>query len=324
VRWKLPWHWFRRRSEVAQPERIVETAVGPPRDPQPAEQAALGADLLDNNRVDTAELGELAKLPPFRPVALSLLRLFDRPQINVREIAAMVESDPTMASEMLAVVNSPLFAFRQTVSRTSHAIILLGAERTKSLAATLAMRSLIAGGPRMPIVRRFWVHSIATATIARHFAMAFRTDPELSHVTALLHDLGRNGLLAAYPERYARLAVGAYENAAEILSAEQAEFGMTHCYAGTLLARAWHLPDSLQTVAGHHHETISDRPLVSLVQLSCRLADDLMYQAIYRADIQKPEATIEQYVTGALRRSLIDQLEPLTPAIDTAIKSLDF
>ena len=97
----------RRRSEAAQPERIVETAVGPPRDPQPAEQAALGADLLNNNRVDTAELGELAKLPPFRPVALSLLRLFDRPQINVREIAAMVESDPTMASEMLAVVNSP-------------------------------------------------------------------------------------------------------------------------------------------------------------------------------------------------------------------------
>ena len=75
---------------------------------------------------------------------------------------------------------------------------------------------------------------------------------------------------------------------------------MTHCYAGTLLARAWHLPDSLQIVAGHHHEVISDRPLVSLVQLSCRLADDLMYQAIYRADIQKPEATIHQYVSGAL------------------------
>jgi HD-like signal output (HDOD) protein len=99
---------------------------------------------------------------------------------------------------------------------------------------------------------------------------------------------------------------------------------MTHCYAGTLLARAWHLPDSLQTVASRHHELISDHPLISLVQLSCRLADDLMYQAIYRADVQKPEATIEQRVNGALRRSLIAQLEPLGPAIDMAIKTLDF
>jgi HD-like signal output (HDOD) protein len=323
VRW-LPWHWFRKRSEIPERPRIFETAAGIPKERRPAEEAARGADLLDSNRVDTAELGELAKLPPFRPVAITLLRLFDRPEVGVAEVCAIVESDPTMASEMLAVVNSPLFAFRQTVSRPSHAIVLLGAERTKSLAATLAMRSLTAGGPRTPIVRRFWVHSIATATLARHFATAFQMDPELSHVSALMHDLGRNGLLAAYPERYSQLAIGAYENAAEIMSAEQVEFGMTHCYAGALLGKAWHLPSALQTVAGHHHELSSDKPLISLVQLCCRLADDLMYQAIYRSDIQKPEETIAQRVPVPLRFSLIDQLETVAAAIDTAIKALDF
>jgi len=280
--------------------------------------------LLDSNRVDTAELGELAKLPPFRPVAITLLRLFDRPEVEVGDICTIVESDPTMVSEMLALVNSPLFAFRQSVSRPSHAIVLLGAGRTKSLAATLAMRSLTAGGPRTPIVRRFWVHSIATATLARHFATAFQMDPELSHVCALMHDLGRNGLLAAYPERYSQLAIGAYENAAEILSAEQVEFGMTHCYAGALLAKAWHLPAALQAVAGHHHELSSGKPLISLVQLCCRLADDLMYQAVYRSDIQKPAETIAQRVPVPLRFSLIDQLDTVAAAIDTAIKALDF
>jgi len=320
----LPWNWFRKDTEVSAQRRIVEVAAGIPKERRPGEDAARGADLLDSNRVDTAELGELAKLPPFRPVAITLLRLFDRPEVGVADISTIVESDPTMASEILAVVNSPLFAFRQTVSRPSHAIVLLGGERTKSLAATLAMRALTAGGPRTPIVRRFWVHSIASATIARHFATAFLMDPELSYGTALLHDLGRNGLLAAYPERYSQLAIGAYENTAGILSAEQVEFGMTHCGAGALLAKAWHLPVTLQNVAAHHHEVHSDRPLLTLVQLSCRLADDLMYQAIYRCDIQKPEETIAQRVAAPLRVSLIDQLEPVSAAIDTAIKALDF
>ena len=159
--WPVP---FRKRDPV-DPHRVVS-------DPDIAEErpgaaAERGAELLENNRVETEELGELAKLQPFRPVVISLLRLFDRPEVNVQEICALVEADPAMASEMLAVVNSPLFAVQQTVSQPYHAIMLLGSDRTKSLAATLAMRSLSQGGPRTPIVRRFWIHSLATATIAK-------------------------------------------------------------------------------------------------------------------------------------------------------------
>jgi len=105
------------------------------------DEATRGAEILESNEVETEELGELAKLPPFRPVVIRLLRLFDRDDVKIDEVSALVESDPAMASELLAVVNSPLFAVQQTVSNPSHAITLLGVERTQSLAATLAMRS---------------------------------------------------------------------------------------------------------------------------------------------------------------------------------------
>jgi HD-like signal output (HDOD) protein len=104
-----------------------------------------GAELLERNQVETSELRELAKLPPFRPVVISLLRLFDRSDVDIQQVCSLVEADPSLASEILAVVNSPLFAVPQRVFQPSHAIVLLGAERTKSLAATLAMRSLLAG-----------------------------------------------------------------------------------------------------------------------------------------------------------------------------------
>lgn len=319
-----PWRWFRRRKGNRESSSIAAIAAPDLRAPQPAEAAERGAELLESNQVETEELGELAKLPPFRPVALSLLRLFDRPNVEVQEISNLVEADPATASELLAVVNSPLFAMQQTVTHASHAIALLGAERTKSLAAALAMRSLTAGGPRTPIVRRFWVHSIATATIAKHLAPVFRVQEEKSHITALLHDLGRTGLLAAYPDRYAQLACAAYENTAEILTAEFGEFGMTHCQAGALLSRAWKLPEAFQKVAAHHHNAKSATPLIALIQLSCRLADDFMYQAIHRCDTAKPEETVEKYAAAPLRAGLIEKLTAIPTSIDTAIRLLDF
>jgi len=271
--------------------------------------------LLQTEEIETSQLRELAKLPPFRPVVISLLRLFDRSDVDIGQVCSLVEADPSLASEILAVVNSPLFAVLEPVSHPSHAILLLGVERTKSLAATLALRSLLAGGPRTPIVRRFWSHSLATATIARHLAPVFHVAPEHSHVIALLHDLGRNGLLAAFPERYTTLACSAYGSTAEILEAELAAFGMTHCHAGALLAHAWHLPPIFEEVAEGHHDPASDSPLVSLVQLRCRLADDLTYQAIQRCDVGGPEE---------LHRDLVESLKAVAPDIDAAIQGLDF
>ena len=99
---------------------------------------------------------------------------------------------------------------------------------------------------------------------------------------------------------------------------------LTHCHAGALLAKAWSLPVAFQEVTGHHHGTRSDDPLVALVQLCCRLADDYMYQAIHRHDIQKPEATIEQAAPQPLRARLVGDLEAASAAIDTAIQALDF
>ena len=182
-RWKLSWLWTRESIPQAKPPSVRLAVVTAPagEGERRGDEAVRGTEILQTTHVETAELGELAKL-------IRLLRLFDRDDVSLEEVSALVEADPSMASEILAIVNSPLFGVQQTVSRPAHAIALLGVERTKSLAATLAMRSLMQGGPRTPIVRRFWIHSIATATLARHLAPAFNLEPEASHVAALMHD----------------------------------------------------------------------------------------------------------------------------------------
>jgi HD-like signal output (HDOD) protein len=322
MRMKLPWAW----EPKLKPGAITALSIGgAAAEADPREQESQrGAEILERSKVETEELGDLAKLPPFRPVVIRLVRLFDRDDVKTEAIANLVEADSSMASELLAVVNSPLFAFQKDVVSPRHAITLLGVERTKSLAATLAMRSLMQGGPRTPVVRRFWVHSIATATIAKHLGAMFKVGPELSYLAALMHDLGRSGLLAAHPEPYAHLVLASYESTGEVLEAEKTAFGMTHCQAGALLAKAWNLPEPFREVTGHHHDATSDDPLVALVQLCCCLADDFMFQSVGRRDLQKPEDTVNLCAPGAMRAKLIEKLPAVNAAVVTAIQTLDF
>ena len=99
---------------------------------------------------------------------------------------------------------------------------------------------------------------------------------------------------------------------------------MNHCQAGAKLCKAWNLPDPIREVAGRHHDENAVTDLVALVRLSCRLADDFMYQAIHRADITKPEETIDQYAPEPLRTALKEHLEAIGADIDSAIQVLDF
>jgi HD-like signal output (HDOD) protein len=183
---------------------------------------------------------------------------------------------------------------------------------------------MVQGAPRTPVIRRFWVHSVASATIGQDFARFFRINPQLVYIGAVLHDLGRLGLLAAHPEEYTTLALSSHESTDAILAAEQAGFGMTHCHAGALLAGAWSLPDPVQHIAEQHHQAGSDHEVVALVQLCCRLADDLEFQAIHRRDIQAPEETIKALAPGHLREQLTGRLDDVKTAILRAMETLDF
>jgi putative nucleotidyltransferase with HDIG domain len=289
-----------------------------------AQDETRGAELLESYRVETAELGLLAKLPPFAPVVISLLRLFDRDDVKIDSVASLVESDPAVASELLGLANSPLFSFRGGITSPAHAIALLGIERTKSLATTLAMRSMMQGAPPTAVLRRLWTHSIATSAIALEFAAAFGVPADLAHVAAIIHDLGRMGLLAAHPTEYTRLASGAYDTEADIRAEEHAQFGMDHCHAGSLLAKAWGLPEVLRRAVECHHEASAGRDLFSLVHLSCRLADDLMFEAIRYEGPQDPVETIETCAPEAIRRELTDKVEAAKVRAIEMIQSLDF
>lgn len=283
-----------------------------------------GAQTPGDRKPAGPELGDLAKLPPFKPIVIRLLKSFDRDDVSIAELASLVEADPAVASEMLAVVNSPMFSLQSRVTAPGHALSLLGLARSKSLVSSLAMRAMVANAPKTPVVRRFWMHSAATAAIAQEMAPLYRVAADLAHTAAILHDLGRMGLLAAHTEPYTVLALRAYETVDVIIAAEAEQFGMNHCHAGLLLAEAWDLPKVFHEAVGEHHGTPTGHDLRSLVQLCCRLADDLMFQAILHRSHRHPQETIEACAPEELREALVGKLSGAEARVIQTIQSLDF
>ena len=254
--------------------------------------------------VETSILGGLARLHPFSPVAVKVLQLLDREESSTQEIARLLQSDPALAAETLAYVNSPLFPQRATVTELHQAVMVLGAENTRRLTTTLAMRGFLKSAPNRAVTRRFWRHSLATGLIAAELAPVYGLSPDVANTAGVLHDIGRVGLLARNTAEYAPVVFNLHDNVEAILAAEREACGMDHCAAGMFLCRVWALPALFQEVTSLHHKAKEDMGICGLIHVACALADDMSIAAISHRDVLTTAERIVESVPEQLREKV--------------------
>jgi HD-like signal output (HDOD) protein len=224
----------------------------------------------------------LAAVPPFRPVAVELLRLVEDPNQDLARIVALVRSDAVMAADLMRAANSPLFGSRYEISNPLHALAYLGLERIKALVATTAMKAL-ADATHSPLTYACWRHNLATALICQDLSAALNLPSERCYIGGLIHDIGRLALLVAFPE-YEYCGNLADSRAQDLLATEQWLFGLNHAEAGCWLLSQWGCPIEMQNVAAFHENPAEapncDRAAVSLVHAGSQLAD-LMGMSVF-------------------------------------------
>jgi len=295
-----------------------------PHEPEPE---ALNEEVFENQgdslEPDLSQLGPLAGLTPFSPAVIALLRLFEKEDAEVSELAKLVESDPNLTSELLLLINSPIFGLPSTVTNPAHAAKLLGLDTVLALTTTVAMRTLLRLLPRSGAVRRLWKHSMATSSLASDLAPVYGLPKDLAQTAGILHDLGRIGLISAYSESYPVLAGKMYQTRPAIQQAEHAAWGMDHCEAGLRLSSAWRLPQTVQLVTARHHESTQGRDLVALIHVSCLLADECGFDAVsysFRSDLA---STVQTYVPADLRARVMEKAPDLQKKVVSRVETLD-
>ena len=223
-------------------------------------------------------------MPAFSPSALRLLSISTDSDSAMESFSESFRSDPALAADLLVAANSAEFASSCRIETIRHALTFLGLDRVRSLASTIALRIAMRTSHRKEDVRPVWAHSIAAAVVAEELGTIHKM-PEL-YTAALMHDLGRLGLLLAAGSRYVEVLSSTFDDIEESNRLEKVLFGIDHCQAGVMLGRTWSFPAGLQAHMGAHHESVLSGAPRQFVQTACLAADFLGYPEVQRRDLE--------------------------------------
>jgi putative nucleotidyltransferase with HDIG domain len=208
--------------------------------------------------------------------------LLTNPSVDTNEVADLIGGDATFTARLLQRVNSAQFAMVSDVTSVRHAVALLGLDTTRQVVLAQATAAYTQDALRIETMWRCWQHSVATAVLAGEIAEACGEYTNVAFTAGIMHDIGRLGLLVAYPDEYERVVRDAAERSLDILDFEAEEFGANHAEAGRLLAERWELPSEMRVIAGRHHDPCegTELSLLRIVHVACRLADVLGYDVV--------------------------------------------
>ncbi|HEX7622183.1 MAG TPA: response regulator [Anaeromyxobacteraceae bacterium] len=196
-------------------------------------------------------VGGLGTLPAAPAIYAALTAALADPDVDIRELAAIVTRDMGLAVRMLQLVNSAYCGLAQRISSIETAITILGLNMVRHLALTVEVfRSF--GGPDGAEFEALERHASLTARIARKLAPDRRTS-DVAFAAGLLHDAGTLVLMRRAPRAYRAAVELAARAGTPLFDAERASLGATHAEIGAYLLGLWDLPHAIIEPVAHHH-----------------------------------------------------------------------
>lgn len=225
-------------------------------------------------------IDRVRELPTLPAIANKVNALLYDPKSGASDLAKIIENDQSLATKVLALVNSAYYSLPQRVSNIAQAIALLGYKNISHIIMTLSVFETLKHSKRGSFNREaFWLHSIATAIMSVKIAeMCMYSSPEDTFTGGLLHDLGKVFMDGYLHEEFNEVLDTAEKKKCSFYDAEHDLYDMDHAMVGQWIARAWKLPLHVIATIKHHHQEVGERKGLSV-------SSDLFIDIVRVADI---------------------------------------
>jgi len=218
-------------------------------------------------------------LPSLPTIAMEVLELTRKDDVDIAEIAAIISKDPALSGKILRTVNSSFYGRSSHVSTISQAMVILGMQSVKTLVLGFSLiNNLRKNNSRGFDILAFWKRSIYSATAARTIGGKMNlVQCEEAFLAALLRDIGMLVLDQVLGEQYGEIC-GSAASHEDLMQAETRALGLTHADAGAILADVWKLPPILAVpiASSSNPDSVKDpalRKVCELIDLAGRCAD---------------------------------------------------
>jgi diguanylate cyclase (GGDEF)-like protein len=197
-------------------------------------------------------------LPSLPAVALEVMELSRDDDVDVTEIAHVVQYDPALTSKILKSVNSSYYGLSKPCPTISRAVTYLGLNTVRSLVLAFSLVDLTRRDEGTLDLLTYWRRCLYSAAAARRIALMLQScDPEEAFIASLMQDIGMLVLDSALDRAYAAVVDEAGEDHEHLPAAERDTFGFDHADAGARLAEQWRLPHQLIEPIRLHHQPVS-------------------------------------------------------------------
>lgn len=220
-------------------------------------------------------------LQVLRGVAMQALQLAKSPDCEISKIAAVIEQDIKLASDVLRMANSAVFGASKSVSSLRPAVVRLGLGQIQNLIVSASMASLMRrlSSEDEWTFKLLWRHSVTTAGLAQQINRTLRLGFQGEEFSAgLFHDIGRTLFAVCMPQQFAEIDPLEFDESDFTLIQETNISGASHCELGSWYLTDNRLPAEMAEVARYHHHprlASGNRRLVALTAVCDHMANHL-------------------------------------------------
>jgi putative nucleotidyltransferase with HDIG domain len=236
---------------------------------------------LDAEIVTRVRAGRV-QVPPYPAAAMKLMALLSRADFSQQELLDVVKMDQVLAGVILRLANSAAYQRGGQVTELSVAVARVGAREVQSVAMASGLQAHASNtGPLAPLRRRAWIEALTSARVAELLATIEGANPGISFLAGLLHDIGKNLVIACLEDIIT-------SNPSVPARTEQEWWSIVerfHVELGLVLAASWRLADDFTQVISEHHQQNPSNVLVGRISL----ADDLVAVLMARPGMSTDE-----------------------------------
>lgn len=260
-------------------------------------------------------------LPAMPEVAQALLRLNSNPNGNINSIIEIIETDPSIAAQVMRYARSAFFGYRGEINSLHQAVTsVLGYSLAIDIALGLSLGKAFSIPNFGPMgIYPFWRHSIYSAALVERLIQIMprenRPLPGIGFLSGLLHNFGVLLIAHLFKKESSMLQQIILANKDKsVIELERQVLGTDHMEIGAWLMRSWNLQEEIQVAIANHHDEAYDGKHAAYSRL-CLLSDRLLK----RHDIGDSESTeLPEAILSSLGISAHQAEEQLEVIIKTS------
>ena len=209
----------------------------------------------------------------------------ENPDSTTAELAAIVERDPNITIQVIAMANSAAYGLAHQVDNIEMATRLLGPQEVYSIVLSSVVIDYFDKKSKFDL-KAFWKRSMRCAITAKIIAEKCKISSSGVTTAGMLHDIGKVVFAEIAPERYGKVNQELQD--IDIIEQENEIFGMAHPEVGFILMESWGLPLEISEPVRFHHafkEAGQCKELVAVVALGSLMAST--YGNINKDNVQE-------------------------------------